>query len=164
MKSIFKISAVYVTIVFALSGCVEKDKAKDQDLLLGLLLLNQSRSGAASVPANGCADPSVPILNVNGGPTSTQVAAPNTLYFFKYTSTGAGDETISLDVLSGDQDLLVGFINLDLTGNSPTSFVELVSTNTGDDSLSGVSTSGGSFRCVIVAGFTAGSFTLQVTE
>ncbi|TGK39127.1 hypothetical protein [Leptospira andrefontaineae] len=122
------------------------------------LLYSAYGSSFTPVPIGGCADSAVPTI-VTGG-SNTFSGASYYYYFYSFTGNGATN-TFNVSFTSGEADLWIGTENSVLI---PTDFsqVEVRSENIGTESYSGVSTTNGSTRCLVIPVTDAGTITLSV--
>ncbi|PJZ26014.1 hypothetical protein CH352_18600 [Leptospira hartskeerlii] len=138
-------------------ACSNGDTDSTDDTAASLLY---SAYGASftPVPSGGCADSAVPTI-VTGG-SNTFSGASYYYYFYSFTGNGATN-TFNVSFTSGEADLWIGTENSVLI---PTDFsqVEVRSENIGTESYSGVSTTNGSTRCLVIPVTNAGTITLSV--
>ncbi|TGM86308.1 hypothetical protein [Leptospira licerasiae] len=138
-------------------ACSNGDTDSTDDTAASLLY---SAYGASftPVPSGGCADSAVPTI-VTGG-SNTFSGASYYYYFYSFTGNGATN-TFNVSFTSGEADLWIGAENSVLI---PTDFsqVEVRSENIGTESYSGVTTTNGSTRCLVIPVTDAGTITLSV--
>ncbi|MEI1278072.1 hypothetical protein V6Z05_07075 [Leptospira venezuelensis] len=139
------------------AACSNGDTDSTDDTAASLLY---SAYGASftPVPIGGCADSAVPTI-VTGG-TATFSGASYHYYFYSFTGNGATN-TFNVSFTSGEADLWIGTENSVLI---PTDFsqVEVRSENIGTESYSGVNTTNGSTRCLVIPVTNAGTITLSI--
>ncbi|MGJ4788729.1 hypothetical protein EHQ52_00180 [Leptospira koniambonensis] len=138
-------------------ACSNGDTDSTDDTAASLLY---SAYGASftPMPSAGCADSAVPTIVTGGSNTFSGISYY--YYFYSFTGNG-GTNTFNVTFTSGEADLWIGTENSALI---PTDFsqVEFRSENIGTESYSGVSTTNGSTRCLVIPVTDAGTITLSV--
>lgn len=139
-------------------ACSNNGDTTSTDDTAASLLYSAYGASFTPVPTGGCADSAVPSI-VTGG-SATFSGASYYYYFYSFTGNGATN-TFNVSFTSGEADLWIGTENSVLI---PTDFsqVEIRSENIGTESYSGVSTTNGSTRCLVIPVTDAGTITLSV--
>ncbi|TGK02477.1 hypothetical protein EHQ81_15745 [Leptospira selangorensis] len=139
-------------------ACSNNGDTTSTDDTAASLLYSAYGASFTPVPTGGCADSAVPTI-VTGG-TATFSGASYYYYFYSFTGNGATN-TFNVSFTSGEADLWIGTENSVLI---PTDFsqVEVRSENIGTESYSGISTTNGSTRCLVIPVTDAGTITLSV--
>ncbi|TGK04277.1 hypothetical protein EHQ53_03770 [Leptospira langatensis] len=161
MKFILKTKATVFVLVLLLSmACHTTGNTSTDDSSAASLLYSAYGSTFTPVPTGGCSDSTISSYAISVGGTTTFTGLSYYYYFFLFTGNGSSN-TFNVTFTTGEADLWIGSEDVSLI---PTDFsgVEFRSENVGTESYSGVSTTNGSTRCLVVPVTNAGSFTLSV--
>ncbi|TGJ99088.1 hypothetical protein EHO59_14495 [Leptospira semungkisensis] len=155
-KTVFPLIALFLSMACHTTG----DSSSTSDSSAASLLYSAYGSTFTPVPSGGCSDSTISSYTISVGGTTTFSGLSYYYYFFLFTGNGSSN-TFNVNFTTGEADLWIGSENVSLT---PTNFsgVEFTSENVGTESYSGVSTTSGDTRCLVVPVTDAGSFTLSV--
>ncbi|MCG9875103.1 MAG: hypothetical protein MH321_09980 [Leptospiraceae bacterium] len=137
----------------------EKDKKKQEENLLNLLIVSAFLNSANTAPFSSCDS----ATNLTKGVTlSNQAVSGGTFVWYKYTAVATESNTYTVTPVSGDPDLFVFFAGTLADTNSSTSTVDGTSNGTGTESITRITTNA-AFRCIAVLGFRgAATFSIRV--
>ncbi|WP_246048474.1 hypothetical protein [Leptospira sarikeiensis] len=142
---------------FLLLSCAKGDSSSADDTA-STLLYSAYGASFTPVPLTGCSDSSVPTIFTGG--TDSFSGSSYHYYFYSFTGNGATN-TFNVSFTTGEADLWIGTENAVLIP-SDFSQVEFRSENIGAESYSGVTTTNGSTRCLVIPVTDSGTITLSV--